>query len=62
MYDLLIKLMFIASLTQIGVSVSDFGKCHSRECVAKIEKHSRDILRVEWKAISIFPDEAKRFR
>ncbi len=62
MYNLLIKLMLITALLQLGWSLSDFENCHSRQCLARIEKHSRDILRIDWKPISVFPEEAKRFR
>lgn len=62
MYDLLIKLMFIAALAQLGLSLSHFEKCNSRACAQQIEKASRDVLRVDWKPISVFPEEAKRFR
>ena len=62
MYNLLIKLMFIAALAELGLTLSSFEKCKSRECAQQIEKASRDVLRVEWRPISIFPEEGKRFR
>lgn len=62
MYNLLIKLMVAAALAQFGMSLLDFSNCHSRQCLQKIEKHSRDVLSVDWKPISVFPEEAKRFR
>jgi len=62
MYNLLAKLFLIAALVQIGMSLAEFRNCRSRECVARIEKASRDVLKIDWKPISVFPEEAKRFR
>ena len=62
MYDLLVKLMAIAALAQFGLSLSHVESCHSRACLQEIEKHSRDVLNVEWKPMTVWPEEAKRFR
>jgi hypothetical protein len=62
MNSLLIRLMLIASLTQLGISLSTFRDCKSRSCFSRIEKASREVLRVDWKPISVFPEEARRFR
>lgn len=53
MYKLLIKLMIIAALTELGISFTNPGQ---------IQKASHEVLRVNWKPISVFPEEAKRFR
>lgn len=62
MYTLLIRLMAIAALTPLGISLATSRDCRSRACFAHIEKASRDVLRVDWKPVSVFPGEAKRFR
>ena len=62
METLLLRLMFITAVIQLGYTVSDFENCHSRQCAQKIEKASRDVLKINWKPIVIFPEEAKRFR
>ena len=62
MYDVLVKLMIVAALAQLGISLADFSHCHSRQCLAQIERRSRDVLHVDWRPISVFPEEAKRFR
>ncbi len=62
MYNLLIKLMLLTALFQLGISLSDFKKCRSRQCFAQFEKRSREVLRINWKPISVFPEEAKRFK
>jgi hypothetical protein len=54
--------MLLAALVELGVSVSELRDCHGRACLAKFEKRSRDVLRVDWRPISVFPKEAKRFR
>jgi hypothetical protein len=51
MYQLLVRLMLLSALLQLGISVSDFSKCRSRHC-----------LKIDWRPISVFPEEAKRFR
>ena len=61
METLLVRLMFLTALIQLGYAVSDFENCHSRQCIQNIEKASRDVLKINWKTISIFPEEAKRF-
>ena len=61
MYTLLVRLMALAALTQIGITLASFRDCRSRACFARVEKASRDVLHVDWKPISIFPGEAKRF-
>ena len=62
MYDLLIKLITVAALAQFGISLSHFESCHSRACMQTLEKHSREVLNVDWKPMTVFPEEAKRFR
>lgn len=62
MHGLLVKLMLITALLQLGMSLSSFESCHSRLCLQQIEKHSREVLNINWKPISVFPEEAKRFR
>lgn len=62
MYTFLIKLMLISALFQFGISLSEFRDCGSRQCLQRIEKASRNILKIDWKPISVFPNEAKRFR
>lgn len=62
MYRLLVILMVASAIQQVGLSFKDFTNCKSRQCVRKIEVAGRKILNVDWKPISVFPEEAKRFR
>ena len=62
MYDLLIKLMLIAGLAECGFTLAHIESCHSRECIQKIEQASRNVLKIQWEPISVFPSEAARFK
>lgn len=62
MYSLLIKLMLIAAIAELGLSISDVTNCSSKQCAKRIEQASHDVLRIDWKPISVWPEEAKRFR
>jgi len=62
MYQLLVKLMLLAALASFGMSYAGFFSCHSKACIQKVEARSRDMLKIDWKPISVFPEEAKRFR
>jgi len=54
--------MFIAAVAELGLNLAELRGCKSRACLAEIERRSRNVLSDDWKPISIFPDEAKRFR
>ena len=62
MSDLLVKLMVIAALAQFGMSLSHVEQCHSKGCMQMLEKHSRDVLTIDWRPISVFPNETRRFK
>ena len=62
MYRLLVLLMAATALEQIGMTISGFAECRSRECLQRIEKQSRNILKIDWKPISVWPKEASRFK
>lgn len=62
MYSLLIKLMLFSALLQLGISIEDYLFCNSKACTSRIEKASRDVLKINWKPISVWPEEAQRFR
>lgn len=55
MYQIMIKLIVGATLLQLGLTLSHSGECNSRECLGRIERASRQVLRVDWKPISVFP-------
>lgn len=62
MHNLLVKLMLLGALLQLGISVNDFFGCWPNVCLARLESKSRKVLDVKWKPISVFPEEAKRFK
>lgn len=61
MYNVLIKLIVIATLLEIGISLSRFEKCPSPDCKS-IRFLTERILRIDWKPISAFPEETKLFQ
>lgn len=62
MYRILVILILASALSELRLNKSDFAECRSRECFRKIGEASKKVLRVNWKPISVFPEEAKRFR
>jgi len=62
METILVRLMLLAALAQFGITFATFRDCRSRACIARIEKASRDVLKVDWKPIEVWPEEGKRFR
>lgn len=62
MYDVLVKVIVAAALLQLGISLSKQDDCRSRQCLAKIQAASLEVLKIDWKPISVFPEEAKRFK
>lgn len=62
MYHLLMKLMLLAAIASLGMSYAGFFSCHSRACIQKVENRSREFLKIDWKPISVWPDEVKRFQ
>ncbi len=62
MKSILVRLMLLAALVQLGISLATFRDCRGRECFALMDKAIRDVSRVDWRPISVFPEEGKRFR
>ena len=61
MYQLLVRLMIATAIFELGFSASEFKNCLTRQCLQKIEKATRIVSKIEWKPISVFHKEAKRF-
>jgi hypothetical protein len=61
MYSLLVKLMMISAVSQLGLSLISIYEYRPTDC-AKLEQFSQQITQIDWKPISIFPKESKRFR
>jgi len=62
MENLFGKFVLAYALYFLGMSLTEVLECRSGTCLRRIEKAKRDVLRIDWKPISIFPEEAKRFR
>lgn len=61
MYEVLVRLIMWSAFLQLGLSLSHIEKCDSRMCRAEIQSASRKVLKIDWRPISVFPEEAKRF-
>ncbi|MGE0633397.1 MAG: hypothetical protein AB7O96_13380 [Pseudobdellovibrionaceae bacterium] len=61
MYNVLIKLIVMASLLELGISFSKIGDCSSLSCWSELQQASQKVLRIEWRPISVFPKEAAPF-
>ncbi len=62
MYNLLIKLIVAAALIELGLTLKDIGDCPSRSCLDKLQRASQHVLRIDWKPISVLPEEARKFQ
>lgn len=62
MYSLIIRLLVITAFLEIGLSVTDFTDCKSRACASKLDTAKATVLKINWKPISMFPEEARKFR
>lgn len=62
MYELLVRIVVGVSLLQLGLDISRTAECPSRGCLARVERASRQVLKIDWQPISVFPAEAKKFR
>lgn len=62
MENLFGKFILAYALYLLGMSLTEVLECRSGSCLRKIEKAKRDVLHVNWKPISLFPEEARKFR
>ena len=62
MNNLLFKLIVLVSIAQLGLSLTDLLPCRSEPCAKKLNEASRKVLSIDWKPISVFPEEARRFK
>jgi len=57
-----IRLMVITALIKLGIESIPLINCHSRQCLIMFQARTMDVLKIDWKPISVFPEEAGRFR
>ncbi len=56
MYELLVRMLVIGAMAQMGFSVADYWKADTRQRLQMIDHANREVLRVDWKVISVFPE------
>lgn len=61
MNDIIIKILIAAALLDLGFSLKDLDY-RSGQCLAKLQRASIQATKIDWKPISVFPEEAKKFR
>ena len=61
MYNVMIKLIVAAAILELGLSLKHTNQCTSRICWDKLQTTSKQVLKIDWKPISVFQEEAKRF-
>jgi hypothetical protein len=61
-YDILLKVILAAALLDLGrAAVRGQGE-HASRARINIPAATKCVLKIDWKPISVFPEEAKRFR
>ncbi len=56
MYSLLLKLMILSAIAELGMTAKDFSDPR------RIKEKTHRVLNIDWKPISLFPNEAKKFK
>lgn len=51
-----------SAIQQLGLNFESLQKYKSREILGKLEAAKYKVLKIDWKSISVFPEEAKRFK
>lgn len=62
MYALLVRLMLFATLAHLGLDLSREMREQPTGGLTRLHEASKAVSKVAWKPISVFPEEAKRFR
>lgn len=62
MFTNFIKLILIYSAIHLGMNVSELVFCHKGQCTDVLQNAYKNVLEIDWKPISVFPEEAKRFK
>lgn len=62
MYKLLLMLMVSCAVTEFGFTIKDLQECTQGRCTKKLTEARNRVMKIDWKPISVFPNEKKRFR
>jgi hypothetical protein len=60
-YGLLVKIIVSAAILELGLTLTDIGECKDRLCMDALQRASRKVLKIDWKPISVFPEEGRKF-
>jgi hypothetical protein len=61
MYEVLIRLIVGVALVSLGINLAKTNLT-SHEGQAKLVQAMKESTKIDWKPISVFPEEAARFR
>ena len=61
MYNSLLKFMLAATLWQLGLKLTDINNCRDRQCVQKMDQARAKVLKINWKPISVFPNDFNKY-
>jgi len=62
MYEILVRILVISALLQLGLSLTDLFTCSTDICSHQLESARQEVLQINWSPISVFPEQAKRFK
>lgn len=62
MQNTLVRLLLLAALLELGFSVFEWKGCRSKERIFLFNEKSGEVLKINWRPLSVFPEEAKRFQ
>ncbi|MFN8790003.1 MAG: hypothetical protein ACK5Y2_00945 [Bdellovibrionales bacterium] len=62
MNELLLKLFIAAALLDFGHALLRPDTLSTRSGLERIDHATRQVLKIDWKPISVFPEEAKKFK
>lgn len=62
MYEILIRFLIISALLDLGMTLTKLNKCENLVCLNQLQEATNKVLHIDWQPISVFPEEAKRFK
>ena len=61
-YTIIVRLLVVSAFLQLGLNLSRIENCDSRMCMDEIQRSGLRVLKIDWRPIGVFPEEAKRYR
>jgi hypothetical protein len=62
MNSILVKLLLISAIGQLGIAAIFERDCITTLCLKNVHAASVAVTKIDWKPISLFPEEMKRFK